>query len=143
MRVMKFGGSCLQDGSGLPQVVARVRAAGPPLCVVVSAFKGVTDQLRDLAHAAAAGASPDLTLLTRAHARLLEGLGPEARATGEPALAALLRELEGTLSEVRAQGATPPRLDRVLGWGERACAQPALAHLAQAGVDAELRVGAA
>jgi len=143
MRVLKFGGSCLQDGSGLARVVELVEATPAPLCVVVSALQGVTDRLRDLAFAAGSGATPDVTPLLDAHARLLEPLaGPHREIAGRE-LEALRLELIQALNAVREGGATPPLLDPVLGWGERASARLALAHLAQAGLEASLRVGAA
>ncbi|MEZ6184795.1 MAG: hypothetical protein R3F62_07275 [Planctomycetota bacterium] len=132
MRVLKFGGSCLQDGVGLPRVVERVVAAGEPTVVVLSALKGVTDRLRS-------PTSADLEPLRATHARLLVPLSGAPRAQAEAALEAASAEL----AELVAAPPTPARADRLLGWGERTLTALARAHFAQRGHPVEHLEGAA
>ena len=65
MIVEKFGGSILADAEGLSRVVARVRRSAEqgPAVAVVSALKGVTDQLFAAVDSALQDAPFELSLI--------------------------------------------------------------------------------
>ena len=74
MKVMKFGGSCLQSRAGLVRMIDLIRDEPRPLAIVLSALKGVTDQLVGLVERAEAGQEWDLDELRRRHDEVLEPL---------------------------------------------------------------------
>ena len=141
MKVMKFGGSCLQSREGLLRMIELVQLEPRPLVIVLSALKGVTDWLIELIDRAAAGETPDLTKLRQRHHDVLRDLTDAALADTTADLDALLDELQRVLSGVAALGEVPARTrDRVLGMGERMSVVLARGHLRQQGLPAEVRV---
>src|SRR5580658_6307568 len=101
MKVMKFGGSCLQSADGLKRLIELVAMEPRPLAIVLSALKGVTDDLIALTEAAAKGALSEqesrLAELRARHDEALRALPAERRAAGERALRDLLSELTDLL----------------------------------------------
>lgn len=134
MIVMKFGGSSLADVAALERVAAIVegRRARRPL-VVVSAHKGVTDDLLGAARAARKGgtdaAAPFLARLRETHATIAAGVGLESEVP-----AGLLDELETVIRGVDLlRELTPRTLDYVASFGERLSARALAALLRQRG----------
>src|SRR5438270_8418558 len=105
MKVMKFGGSCLQSAAGLKRLIELVAREARPVAIVLSALKGVTDDLIALTESAAKGAAPEqesrLRDLRTRHEEALRALGPEHRAAAERGMEALLRELTDLLRGVQ------------------------------------------
>ncbi|MBI2387565.1 MAG: aspartate kinase [Elusimicrobia bacterium] len=133
MIVMKFGGSSV----GAPDRIARVieivrgRLARKPV-VVVSAFRGVTDDLLALGREALGGNIGRLDLVGKRHRDAARDLGVDP-APLEPLLAELAELARGVslLKEL-----TPRTLDRLAGCGERLSARIVAAVFAKAGVPA-------
>lgn len=145
MLVLKFGGAALADAAKIQAAAACVAAwkeARP--VVVVSAAKGVTDQLL-AAHAAAASGDEAAAVEARRvlevlHRRALEGLVPAGPARDEVRgyLDARLGELEGTLRALAVLGeATDRSRAYVAAMGERLSSRLVAAALRQAGLGAE------
>ena len=121
--VHKFGGSSVADADCFRRVAAILKARAPGrLAVVLSARKGVTDQLIDAVHAAATGAdsAAAITALRARHANLAgELLPPSAAKEFVTSLDADLKDLERALAQVRAAGsAAPAVVDVAAGYGE-------------------------
>ncbi len=136
MIVMKFGGSSVADAQrirGVHAIVAGRRAQRP--LVVVSALRGVTDELLALAHGALAGDVGRLEGLRRRHREAASIL----RVPFGP-LEALFAELERLLQGVSLlKELTPRTLDFAAGFGERLSARLIAAHFTKAGLPAEAR----
>jgi aspartokinase/homoserine dehydrogenase 1 len=153
MRIMKFGGTSLQDAQAIARVrdlivaayrrepVERLRSShSHPVAVVVSAIGGVTDQL--LEAAASALTSYDRTteiwaaLQTR-HLQLIEELLPadqRSEVTGE--VKSLFAKLRDVLHGVRlVRECSLSSRDLIVSFGERLSARIVTAVLHQAGVD--------
>lgn len=134
MIVMKFGGSSVADAERIKRVAAIVRSqkARDPV-VVVSALRGVTDQLLDLARASLKGDRRLLAEVRRRHEKTADAL-KVPRAWLEP----LFQELDhltqgiGLLKEL-----TPRTLDRAASFGERLSARLIAAAFAAEGLPAK------
>jgi aspartate kinase len=133
MIVMKFGGSSV----GAPEKIARVieivrgRLARKPV-VVVSAFRGVTDDLLELGREALDGNLGRLDAIGRRHRDAARDLGVDASPL-EPLLAELSELARGVslLKEL-----TPRTLDRLAGFGERLSARLVAAAFSKSGISA-------
>jgi aspartate kinase len=141
MKVMKFGGSCLQSREGLERMIELIRTEPRPLVIVLSALKGVTDKLIAFGEAACTGEVPDVSAIERRHVEVLETLDGEPRAEAETRLAAHFADLRKLLSGIAALGEAPLTVrDRLLSFGERLSVILAAAHLASEGIPAQTRV---
>ena len=141
MKVMKFGGSCLQSRAGLERMIELVRAQPRPLVIVLSALKGITDQLLGLLAAAVAGQPVELAPLRARHLEVTETLAPQRRERTEALLGERFAELERVLGAVAALEDVPATArDRVLGMGERLSVLLAAAHLEQEEIPARVLV---
>ena len=133
MIVMKFGGSSVGAPDGVARVVeiTRGRLSRSPV-VVVSAFRGVTDDLLALGREALEGRLDRLEAVERRHRDAARGLGLDF-APLEPLLAELSELARGVslLKEL-----TPRTLDRLAGFGERLSARLVAAAFAKAGIPA-------
>jgi aspartokinase/homoserine dehydrogenase 1 len=143
MKVMKFGGSCLQSRAGLERMIELIRAEPRPLVIVLSALKGVTDELIGLMDSARdTGQAPDLAGLRERHAEVLETISAEGRLASQALLDERFGELERVLGAVAALGEIPATArDRVLSLGERLSVLLAAAHLEQVGIASSVLVG--
>src|SRR5690242_14614421 len=76
MVVMKFGGSSVGGADKIRRVreIVAARSKKTPV-LIVSAFRGVTDELLELAREACQGRKPALTGLKKRHAEAAEELG--------------------------------------------------------------------
>ncbi len=141
MKVMKFGGSCLQSREGLLRMIELIRTEPRPLVIVLSALKGITDELIALTARACAGETPDLAPFMKRHTDVLGSLDGEPRQVAEEQLEAHFGELKRLLGGVAALGEAPLTVrDRLLSFGERLSIILAKAHLISQGVPAETRV---
>ncbi len=133
---MKFGGSSVADAERIRRVrsiVAGRRREKP--VVVVSALRGVTDELLGAARDALTGEFGRLAPLRRRHLAAARSLG----VSSQP-LEALFKELEQLLKGVSLlKELTPRTLDFAAGFGERLSARLIAAHFSKAGLPAEAR----
>jgi aspartate kinase len=134
MIVMKFGGSSVADAERIRNVIGIVRARldRKPV-VVVSAFRGVTDDLFALAEEALKGNEARLEKIRARHAEAIDQLGLDRALVQEP-LAELGVLCKG-ISLVKEL--TPRTLDYVVSFGERLSTRVVAAAFAKAGVPAE------
>jgi aspartokinase/homoserine dehydrogenase 1 len=135
MRVLKFGGSSLATPAAIRAVgaiVVEARRSGPVL-VVVSAFRGVTDQLLECARMAERGDVDYLHVfdeIARRHRASVAALVTRRRAQTRKQVHALLDELRSTLQGVHLLRHCPSRaLDMTASFGERLSALILAAYL--------------
>ncbi len=130
---MKFGGSSVGAPDRIGRVLDIVRGRLPrrPV-VVVSAFRGVTDELLELGREALTGNLSRLETVGRRHRDAALALGVDA-APIEPLLVELAEVARGVslLKEL-----TPRTLDRLAGYGERLSVRIVAAAFTKAGVPA-------
>jgi aspartate kinase len=133
MIVMKFGGSSVAGAEKIARVAAVVRGrlARKPV-LVVSAFRGTTDDLLALAREALGGDSSRLAAIAQRHRDAAAELGVDA-APLEPLLAELA-ELARGISLLKEL--TPRTLDRVASFGERLSARLIAASFTKQGIPA-------
>jgi aspartokinase/homoserine dehydrogenase 1 len=135
MIVMKFGGSSVGTADAIRQVadiVLRYRDVRPVL--VVSALRGVTDELLGLARVAASGGSVDegLAALRERHEAVASVFGG-----GGEVVRALMSELDGALRGIAAKRALDDRSsDEIVSFGERLSAPLVAAAIAQRCIEA-------
>jgi aspartate kinase len=133
MIVMKFGGSSVGAPERIAAVVAIVkgRLARKPV-LVVSAFRGVTDELLELGRDALKGDLSRLAALEKRHRETAASLGVDFAPLGP-----LLRELDELARGVSLlHELTPRTLDRLAGYGERLSVRLVAAALSKAGLPA-------
>ena len=133
MIVMKFGGSCLDKANDIKRMVEIVKSAerNQPK-VVLSAFKGVTDELIKQANSARDG-SFDLVSIEKKHRELLTDLPESAKTATETRVDRLLKELRTILTTVSTRKElSPPALDEIVSYGERLAVQIAGGYLSAA-----------
>ena len=133
MIVMKFGGSSVAGAEKIARVasVVRGRLARKPV-LVVSAFRGTTDDLLALARESLTGNVSRLDEIAKRHRETAAELGVDAKPL-EPLieeLAALARGIS-LLKEL-----TPRTLDRVASFGERLSTRLIAAAFTKAGIPA-------
>ena len=135
MKVLKFGGSSLATPAAIRAVGAIVLEARrrEPVLVVVSAFRGITDQLLDCARLAERGDEAYLRAfeqIARRHRASVTALVTRGRAGTRKQVDALLEELRSTLQGVFLLRHCPPRaLDMTASFGERLSALILAAYL--------------
>jgi aspartokinase/homoserine dehydrogenase 1 len=126
MKVLKFGGSSVQDAAKIRHVISIVSAGAgeEKLCVVCSAMRGVTDDLIKAAKSAETGHRDYRGIIGRIRDRKLravEGLFPvEQREKAFAPLAEDCDELLDILHGIELVKECSPRsLDLVMSFGER------------------------
>src|SRR5437016_3262896 len=134
MIVMKFGGSSVATSERIRNVVEIVKGRLPRKPVlVISAFRGVTDDLFKLGEEAVKGQAPSIEKLRQRHEDTAKemGLPPEL-------LKNELAELEVLLKGISlVKELTPRTLDYVVSFGERFSTRLIAAYFNKAGVPAE------
>lgn len=127
MRVMKFGGGCLENSTDLMRAAAL--AKGPPTVVVVSALGGITDTLVQILDRTSRRNRFPTILFQRFCRRHLECMPPVASAKDSAErnrhrIETLLNELKQLIRGITCIGEVPPSIQaRVLSYGEKlACA---------------------
>jgi bifunctional aspartokinase / homoserine dehydrogenase 1 len=126
MRILKFGGSSVGTPDALLQVVEIIKEkqAGHRLVVVVSAFRGVTDQLIDISARAAQGDETFREILQAVEERHLQTVtelfSAKSRSDVITSFKIMLNELEDVLQGVYLiRELTKKTLDFIVGFGER------------------------
>jgi aspartate kinase len=102
--------------------------------VVLSAFKGVTDQLISQANLAVQGEA-DISIIEARHGELLGELSSRVREQTERQVSKLLNEIRDRLAEVNSQRQlTPAMLDDVASYGEKLAINIASGYMAEDGI---------
>ena len=128
MKVLKFGGSSVQDGASIGHVISLVqgeaRGEGGTLCVVFSAMKGITDDLIKAARRAEQGRADFRDIIARIQGRQIKAvdeLFPKAKK--EEALSPLLGLCQEVLDILHGielvRECSSRSLDLVMSFGER------------------------
>jgi aspartate kinase len=103
--------------------------------VVLSAFKGTTDQLLSEANSAKTGVF-DIKGIESKHRDLIADLPLSRRKQTEPQVDKLLSELSNDLKQVGNRGElTAPALDRILAYGEALAIRVSVGYLAEEGLE--------
>src|SRR5204863_6498611 len=137
MKVMKFGGSSLASPATVRQVGEIVLAARrrEPVIVVVSAFKGVTNQLLEcarLAERSGPGYEEAFDKIARRHRTAVTQLIRRGRTRTRSQVDTLLAELRDTLHGIHLLRHCPLRaLDMTASFGERLAALVVSAYINQ------------
>ena len=134
MIVMKFGGSSVANSERIRNVVEIVkgRLSRKPV-LVISAFRGVTDELFKLGEEAVKGQAPSVDKIRQRHEETAKemGLPPDL-------LKSEMAELEVLLKGISlVKELTPRTLDYVVSFGERFSTRLIAAYFNKAGVPAE------
>ncbi|HVP94855.1 MAG TPA: aspartate kinase [Methanoregulaceae archaeon] len=147
---MKFGGTSVADAGSISRVTDIVRScreSGNEVAVVVSAQRGVTDQLISLA-AEIAGSSDDraiepfITSLRVRHMKVLEEAARDQIRNAKPAIESLLKNLENIFSAVHnLREVTPRSQDYIITFGERLNAVVVSAVFRQNGIPSSVLDG--
>ncbi len=135
MIVQKFGGSCLDTPADIRRMARIVKSYEHlrPI-VVLSAFKGVTEELIGQVTQAETGRF-DISTMEARHLSLLDELPPGVRIRCEPSVRELLTELAHKLTEVAGKRkATPEALDGIAAYGEKLAVSVASGYFAEEGV---------
>ncbi len=144
--VMKFGGTSVGSAQAIRQAAAIVQAQAArweQLTVVVSAMRGVTDALIDIAHVAGradvSSCQGRLADLRTWHDEVITALIPdgEERAKLIAEIDQLFRELDAYCSSLGGEQATPREMDAITSLGERLNARVVAAVLRQIGLAAQ------
>lgn len=129
---MKFGGSCLDKPNDIRRMVEIIKSAESlQPKAVLSAFRGITDQLLNEANSAKEGKF-DINKIEAKHQELLNVLSSSTRTHVEPQVNKLLKELRNTLTGVSyLRELTPSALDRILAYGEELAIHVTAGYLAE------------
>ena len=143
MRILKFGGSSVGSPDALRRVISIIESKQKDrrLVVVVSALRGITDQLIETANLAATGDEQFQELLgqiDKRHIDTINDLFPASkRSEAITSFKLLLNELEDVLQGVwLIRELTKKTLDFIVGFGERFSAQILAAVLQNQGISA-------
>ncbi len=145
MKVLKFGGSSLADGTRIAAVTGIIADAAREdrVAVVLSAMKGVTDLLIALARKAEEGSEGLKDELEAVRARHFDAVrvlfGPADQASALTPLAIMCNELEEVLHGVELIRECSARtMDLVMSFGERLSCRLAVCYMRARGIPAEL-----
>jgi len=139
---MKFGGTSVADAQCISRVVDILedhRQAGDEIAVVVSAQRGVTDQLIEAASALPTAKDPAaivplIQALSKRHMTTLEGAAPDSIAEVGSIIEEHLINLQNILFAVyNLRELTPRSKDYIISFGERLLAPIVSAALRQRG----------
>ncbi|MBN2524961.1 MAG: aspartate kinase [Deltaproteobacteria bacterium] len=143
MRVFKFGGSSLCDAEAIGRVIDILQEKSieeKPLCVVVSAMGGVTDEIIRTAKAAShreIAYRETLKALRKRHTKVLNAIAHGDRETTE-IIQEQCVEFFGICDGVYALGELSGKvLDRLMSFGELCSAHMVAAACRHAGLDAK------
>jgi aspartate kinase len=138
--VAKIGGSCLSSGKGIEKTTEIVKnwikEEEKPI-IVVSALKGVTDELLLQTETSLKG-SFNLKKIKNLHEQYLNGLNPNIKKQAQKGIKNLLKELEESLLRVTVnQKANASDRDGIISYGEKLASLLITAHLNDCGIDAK------
>jgi aspartate kinase len=134
--VAKIGGSCLGTKSDVRSVIQILKRIQEKPILVVSAFKGVTDELAIQARNALEGKA-DLEKIANLHRDFIQDLGFEVKAQIEDEVKVLFEEVQRLFQRIRCRKHLKPQdLDEVLSYGEKLATKIVASYLVQSGIDA-------
>ncbi len=143
MRILKFGGSSVGTPDAIRRVISIIETKQQErrLVVVVSAFRGVTDQLIETANLAAEGDEQFQNILEQIEKRHIDTINElfpaSKRSDALTSFKLMLNELEDILQGVwLTRELTKKSLDFIVGFGERFSAQLMAALLHDQGITA-------
>ena len=148
--LMKFGGTSVADAESVGRTVAiigRHHVAGDEVAVVISAQRGVTDQLITIAGEVASGTSTDgidplIQSLRLRHVRVLDAVAPDFAEDAATVIEERLDALRNILQAVyNLRELTPRSRDYIITFGERLNAPVVAAALRQKGMNAPVLDG--
>ncbi len=140
---MKFGGTSVADAESVLRtvgIIASSHGGGDEVAVVISAQRGVTDQLIAVADQAvcsrdASVVGPLIQSLRDRHMKALEGAAPDKAGEVAPVIETCLADLANILhAVVNLRELTPRSRDYIITFGERLNAPIVSAALRQAGI---------
>ena len=133
MIVMKFGGSCLDTPDDVRRMVGIIKSEEKHQPkIVLSAFKGITDQLVAQANLARDGKF-DLEPIERKHRQILDNLPASIGTSVEARVTELLDDLHHTLTAVSyLRELTPSTMDKIVTFGERLAIHAASGYMTEA-----------
>lgn len=144
MKTMKFGGSSVKDAGHIKNVISIVKADAEKskVAVILSAMKGITDELINCAKAAEIGdknyKSGFYIIEEREKAAFNELIGPKKEREAFESIELMLKELEDILLGIKMVKECSERsLDLVVSFGERMNNTVAAAYMRSTGIDAE------
>ena len=145
MKVLKFGGSSVADGErirSVAEIIAKA-AKSEKVAVVLSAMKGVTDQLISAARAAEQGTDTQKEILESIRAKHFDAVrvlfAPADQSSALTPLAIMCNELEEILHGVELIRECSARtLDLVMSFGERLSCRLASAWMNARGMNTTL-----
>ena len=145
MKVLKFGGTSVQDAKAIANVVRIIESKiGDPLVVVTSACAGVTNSLLGIVRLAAEGgllkAKAELNLLRIRHETIAsELIGAGRRKEFNDLVRSDCREVEKSLRRISVGGKASDRLsDAIVSHGERWSSNLLLRALLDRGISTTL-----
>lgn len=137
MIVAKIGGSCLSNKDDVRTIVEIVEKSMEKPVLVVSAFKGVTDELLAQAQSALT-ASFDLEKIEKLHYEFIEDLSLHIKEKTKRRVKALLGELRKLLLRVSSSRVlSPSSRDRIVSYGEKLATEIVTAYLNDSGFEAK------
>jgi aspartokinase/homoserine dehydrogenase 1 len=127
MKVLKFGGSSVGTAERIVNVmhiIEQILKKTDPVCVVFSAYQGVTDQLIEMGLLAAAGKEKYKVLFESCHKRHRETARALIAAQNRKKVQAQITRLHTNLEEILygvylVKELTPKTLDYIMSFGER------------------------
>lgn len=124
MKVLKFGGSSVGSPEVIRQVIKIVKSQEEDCIIVVSAFKGITDQILSMSEKASEGDDGyknELMEVTERHLQAVEELiDPSKKASVASHVSRMVHELQDLLYGVYLVGDLAPKTkDHLLSFGER------------------------
>lgn len=138
MIVAKIGGSCLGTKSDVRSVIQILKRIPEKPILVVSAFKGVTDELAIQARNALEGKA-DLEKIANLHRDFIQDLGFELKVQIEDEVNVLFEEIQRLFQRIRCRKHLKPQdLDEVLSYGEKLATEIVASYLVQSGIDARV-----
>ena len=140
MIVVKIGGSCLSNKDDIRRVIEIVEKSmenGAKPVLVVSAFKGVTDELLAQAQNALTTGS-NLERIEKLHYEFIENLSPRMREEAERQVLRLIHQLELLLGEVSSSRVLSSiAKDEILSYGEKLATEIVADYLTDSGFKAK------
>ena len=142
LEILKFGGSSIADAEKIRHVanIIRDKKSRGDIVIVISAFGGVTDTLKDLADKAASGKPRDqmYDLLIKRHRECIHDLNSQINNDDQYHLDEYFIQLESDLSSIeKAKQNSSQSQDKILSYGELLSTTILAQYLYQIGIPAE------
>ncbi len=136
MIVAKIGGSCLGTKSDIRSVIQILKRIQEKPILVVSAFKGVTDELAIQARNALEDKA-DLKKVADLHRDFIQDLEFQVKAQIEDEVKVLLEEIQQLFQKILCKKHLKPQdMDEVLSYGEKLATKIIASYLVQSNINA-------